>query len=201
MKRVALLSVLLGAALALAACGPKGAKPNEQGELLIIQEDLEGMKFVPETVVLTAGQRVRIILENRGEKAHEFMVGRNVIRTADGAANGFEVDFFEGVEVKSQLGEGAMLMIDGETVMMGGMDDQGMGEGEMAMGEEGEHGEDEHGMGHMGFMVMSEPASGRTVLEFTVPASAVGEWEMGCFEDDGAHYDDGMRGTLIVVSP
>jgi hypothetical protein len=27
----------------------------------------------------------------------------------------------------------------------------------------------------------------------------VGEWEIACFEDDGTHYEDGMRGTLVVV--
>jgi uncharacterized cupredoxin-like copper-binding protein len=26
----------------------------------------------------------------------------------------------------------------------------------------------------------------------------VGEWEMGCFEQDGVHYDAGMKGTLVV---
>lgn len=43
--------------------------------------------------------------------------------------------------------------------------------------------------------------SGMTVIEFTVPEDRVGEWEMGCFEDKGTHYDDGMRGKVIVVSP
>ncbi len=56
---------------------------------------------------------------------------------------------------------------------------------------------DEH-MDHTGFMVMSNTGSGVSFIEFTVPADRVGEWEMGCFEDDGAHYDDGMKGTLVV---
>ncbi len=104
-----------------------------------------------------------------------------------------------------------MLMIDGETVAMSGMEmgeEMAMEEGEeMAMEEEGEHMEEEgehteegEHMDHMGWMVMSDAGSGATIIEFTVPADREGEWEMGCFEDDGAHYDDGMKGKLVVTS-
>lgn len=200
MKRLIILAAFSLAAIFMASCGPSGTTPDESGELQIIQIDEEGgMRFEPDNVVLTAGQPVRIVLENTGEKDHEFMVGRNVVMTDDGAPNGFEIDFFEGIEdlVEVQLGEGAMLMIDGETVSMGGMDmaeaeETDMAEGEeMAMEEEGEH---------MGFMIMNDAGSGATIIEFTVPEDRVGEWEMGCFEDDGSHYDDGMKGKLVVTS-
>lgn len=201
MKRYILLSAITGFALILAACGgPQGATPEASGSLSIVQEDsAEGMNFSPGAITLTAGQHVRIMVENHGMKNHEFMIGRTVMYTEAGAPNGFEVDFFEGIEdqVQVTLGESASLMIDGETVMMGGM-----GEGE----EEGMH--DMEGMGeeegmaiHMGWMLESPMGSGMTVIEFTVPEDRVGEWEMGCFEDDGTHYDDGMRGTVIVVQP
>lgn len=219
----------LGLLMLLVACGPSGATPDASGELMIVQIDEEGgMRFEPGEIVLTAGQRVRIVLENQGEKDHEFMVGRNVQYTDEGAPNGFAVDFFEGIEdqVDVQLGDGAMLMIDDVTVAMGGtgmgdegdmdMDESGdtdmgdtedmdMGsEDEMDMGDEDmaadEHA-DEHGMGHMGWMVMDAAGSGRTIIEFTVPADRVGEWEMACFEDDGTHYEDGMRGTITIVEP
>lgn len=206
MKRILMFSLMLIFTSLLAACGPQGVEPDASGSLEITQEDSEeGMNFSPDSIVLTAGQKVRIILENHGEKDHEFMVGRDVVYTADGAPNGFEVDFFEGIEdlVEVNVGEGAMLMIDGETVQMGGMgmEDEGMGD-EMAMGEE-EHTEegDEHMEDHLGWMVMNAAGSEQTIIEFTVPADRVGEWEMGCFEDDGTHYDDGMRGTLTVVEP
>jgi uncharacterized cupredoxin-like copper-binding protein len=26
----------------------------------------------------------------------------------------------------------------------------------------------------------------------------VGEWEIGCFSQDGVHYDAGMKGTFVV---
>lgn len=218
MKKTLFILLLTGLISILAACSPSGAEPDESGELLIVQIDESGgMRFEPSDIVLTAGQRVRLILENQGEKDHEFMVGRNVIRTDDGAPNGFEVDFFDGIEdmVDTTLGEGAMLMIDGETVAMGGMgmgeeemdmeegEEMDMGEGEeMDMAEDGEHSDDgEHGMDHMGFMVMNNAGSGRTIIEFMVPEDKVGEWETACFEDDGAHYEDGMHGTLTVVEP
>lgn len=207
----------------VAACGPSGATPDESGEILIIQiDEAGGMRFEPDDIVLTAGQTVRIVLENQGQKDHEFMIGQNVIRMADGAPNGFEIDFFQGIEdqVMVMLGEGAMLMIDDQMVMMDDMgveedmamdedaamddemamdDDEAMDE-DMAMEEKDEHEEDE-GMGHMGWMVMDTAGSGQTVIEFVVPLDRVGEWEMACFEDDGTHYEDGMRGTITVVEP
>lgn len=198
MNRYILFSALASLCLILAACGPQGATPDTSGSLTLIQEDSEeGMNFGPDTIMLTAGQHVRIMVENHGMKNHEFMIGRNVMYTEAGAPNGFEVDFFEGIEdqVNVELGESASLMIDGETIMMGGM-----GEGE----ESGMH--DMEGMGeeevmHMGWMLESPMGSGMTVIEFTVPEDRVGEWEMGCFEDNGTHYDDGMRGKVIIVEP
>jgi uncharacterized cupredoxin-like copper-binding protein len=194
MKRFILLSTLAGLALFLAACGPQGATPDTSGSLTLVQEDSEeGMNFSPDTIVLTAGQHVRIMVENHGMKNHEFMMGRNVMYAESGAPNGFEVDFFEGIEdqVQVTLGESSSLMIDGETVMMGEGGEEGM-DG-MEMGEE-------EAM-HMGWMLESPMGSGMTVIEFTVPEDRVGEWEMGCFEDNGTHYDDGMRGKVIIVEP
>lgn len=214
-NRFLLLAGLMVIAMLAAACGggPSGVQPDESGELIIIQiDDSGGMRFEPGEIVLTVGQRVRIILENQGSKDHEFMVGQNVIRTEDGAANGFEVDFFKGIAdlVEVELGEGAMLMIDAEMIGMDMEEGMDMEDGEemehdmSAMGDDetmdmDEDEDDEHGMGHLGWMVMNAAGSGITIIEFTVTADMVGEWEMGCFEDDGAHYDDGMRGTLIVV--
>lgn len=204
MKKILFLLLVVSLTFILVACGPSGARPDESGELVIVQiDEAGGMRFEPSDIVLTAGQHVRLIIENQGEKDHEFMIGRNVVRNADGAPDGFEVDFFEGIEdmVTVELGDGAMLMIDGETIDMGGADMDMGGDGEamadsMDMGQEEEHVDE--GMDHMGFMVMNNVGSGRTTIEFTVPEDRVGEWEMGCFEDDGAHYEDGMRGTLIV---
>jgi uncharacterized cupredoxin-like copper-binding protein len=49
-----------------------------------------------------------------------------------------------------------------------------------------------------GYHVELEPGATGT-LTFTVP-DKVGEWEMACFIGDGAHYDQGMHGTVTIVA-
>ncbi|GIK37050.1 MAG: hypothetical protein BroJett011_08830 [Chloroflexota bacterium] len=55
---------------------------------------------------------------------------------------------------------------------------------------------------HGGVMIMLDPAilpaDQVTTITFTVPADKVGRWEIGCFQEQGQHYDDGMQGILIV---
>ncbi|MBI4320577.1 MAG: hypothetical protein HY675_18965 [Chloroflexi bacterium] len=48
--------------------------------------------------------------------------------------------------------------------------------------------------GH-GTMIVVAPG-GRAIVTFTVPASRLGEWEIGCFRS--AHYESGMKGKLVV---
>ena len=42
-------------------------------------------------------------------------------------------------------------------------------------------------------------AGGSVTLHFTVPGSAKGTWGFGCFVP--GHYDAGMHGTLVNVTP
>ncbi len=79
---------------------------------------------------------------------------------------------------------------------------------------DGEHVEEEVDMGeygpfqmpaaeaHAGLMVMIDPrmipSGDTTTITFTVPEDKVGEWEIGCFQERGQHYDDGMRAKFIV---
>ncbi len=51
---------------------------------------------------------------------------------------------------------------------------------------------------HEGFMV-ALPIDGTATMKFTVTKEMVGEWEMGCFEQDGVHYDAGMKGSVTVT--
>lgn len=51
---------------------------------------------------------------------------------------------------------------------------------------------------HEGFMVVL-PVDGTATMKFTVTEEMVGEWEMGCFEQDGVHYDAGMKGFVTVT--
>jgi uncharacterized cupredoxin-like copper-binding protein len=36
-------------------------------------------------------------------------------------------------------------------------------------------------------------------VKFTVTKDMVGEWEMGCFAQEGVHYTAGMVGKLVVA--
>lgn len=55
---------------------------------------------------------------------------------------------------------------------------------------------------HAGVMVMIDPemipAGEVTTITFTVPEGKTGRWEIGCFQERGQHYDDGMNGVIIV---
>lgn len=35
-------------------------------------------------------------------------------------------------------------------------------------------------------------------ITFTIPTDRVGEWTIACFQEDGGHFADGMRATLLV---
>ena len=55
---------------------------------------------------------------------------------------------------------------------------------------------------HAGVMIMIDPQlvepGQATTITFTVPESKIGTWEIGCFQERGQHYDDGMNGLIIV---
>lgn len=52
---------------------------------------------------------------------------------------------------------------------------------------------------HEGFMVAS-PVGGTATIKFTVTEGMLGEWEIGCFEQEGVHYDAGMKGSVTVTN-
>jgi uncharacterized cupredoxin-like copper-binding protein len=209
MKRSAILILLsLVTALLLVACGGGGAKPDASGNITI---ELNEFTFSPDNIELEAGQEVTITLVNVGEKDHEFMVGRNVRTNEDGLPDGFAVQLFE--DTPMVMRAGAVLS---EEEMMGEHDMDAMEEGEemeedmehdMDAMEEGEEMEEdtehdaEHDMDAMdehGFMVEIPPAADTTTITFTVTEDMVGEWEFACFTDDGDHYNEGMKGILVI---
>ena len=51
---------------------------------------------------------------------------------------------------------------------------------------------------HEGFMV-ALPEDGTGTIKFTVTEGMVGKWEIGCFEQDGVHYDAGMKGSVNIT--
>ena len=76
------------------------------------------------------------------------------------------------------------------------MFDAGGVEPEVTQVGEPEH-ESEHEM-HSGFMA-ALPPGGTATMKFTVTEGMLGDWEMGCFEQDGVHYDAGMIGSVSVT--
>ncbi len=104
--------------------------------------------------------------------------------------------------------DGAMDMPEGDMPAGEGMDmpaDAGDGDGEEHVEEEmGEFGPFEMPLmdAHAGIMFMVDPEMVQhgevTTITFTVPEDRVGEWELGCFQERGQHYDDGMRAKFIV---
>lgn len=71
--------------------------------------------------------------------------------------------------------------VEPEVMMMEGM-------------EEGGHEEE----GHMGFIVLLPKSGDQATMTFTVNKDMAGEWEIGCFELEGVHYQSGMVGKFIV---
>lgn len=136
---------------------------------------LEDFKFSIDDIVHEVGQKVRIVLTNKSvNEDHMLMIGNGVVRP-EGFADGYMEELFEGVEV-GVIGPAKRVM-GGEAVLTR--------EGEVATEE------------NRGFMVLLEPSAEPTIIEFIVPKK-VGEWEFGCFEDEGEHYETGMHGKLSI---
>ncbi len=176
LKIGAALTVLL---LLSTACGDADNVTVKDGGEVVIH--LTEYSFTPSTIEVTAGSRVTFVVRNDGKLKHEFMIGRTV-RVVDGVKSGFEVDLFEGMEPVVDPAEAVVDMGDGsmssDTTMAG-------------MAGDGGHGEH-------GFMIKRGPGE-EAAITINIPTDAVGEWEFGCFVEDGAHYEKGMQGTLIVV--
>lgn len=195
MRNTSLLMVAL-LALVAAACGGGGETVADGGEVTIT---LQEFQFEPSEITLTPGTTVTIRLENVGEKDHEFMVGQEV-HIEDGIPHGFESDFFDTVEdltidppdslmtTMDEMGDEGM-----SDTTMGDMEGDDMAGDDMAGDDMGDMGE----MEDMGVMVVRAPTQSAT-LTFTVTEASVGTWQIGCFEEEGAHWDDGMKGTLTV---
>jgi uncharacterized cupredoxin-like copper-binding protein len=125
--------------------------------------------YNPQTINVTVGQEVTLNLKNDGVLEHELMIGRDVV-TQDGRPNGFQQDLFAVAGVEPEISGG-----DG-----GGNTD------------------DDHMHDNPGVMV-TVPPSDQGSLKFVVTQEMVGEWEMGCFSQEGVHYTAGMTGKFVVT--
>ena len=178
-RRIALVIFGITTLLFIAACGSGTPEPAE------ITIDMSEFAFAPDTIELEVGQEVTFTLANKGNLPHEIMIGRDVMMMED-HPNGYQIDFFESAGVEPTVDMAEMAMDEHDEGEAG--HDEGASDGHS----------DEEGMAHSGFMVLV-PVTGETSsMKFTVTEDMVGEWEIGCFEQEGVHYTAGMRGTLVV---
>jgi uncharacterized cupredoxin-like copper-binding protein len=125
--------------------------------------------YSPAELEVKVGQQVTLNLVNQGQLEHELMIGRQV-EYADNRPNGFEEDLFAVSGVEAQISSSAA--------------DSGTSSGHMH--------------DNPGTMVVAQPAN-QVSLTFTVTDDMLGEWELGCFSQEGVHYAAGMYGKLVVV--
>ncbi|MFO7624530.1 MAG: hypothetical protein R6V73_09265 [Anaerolineales bacterium] len=165
------LVVMLGVFL-LTACSGSTPGSSDQLEPVSYRIEMTEYAFSPERIEVKVGQEVTLDLVNLGLISHELMIGQEVARS-NNRPNGFHKDLFEVAHVEP-------VVVGGSTVE--------------------EHSADGHGADHSGsFMVVLPEKGDQASLTFQVTKDMVGEWELGCFEQDGVHYDAGMKGTLVVL--
>lgn len=170
MKRNKICGLLLAAfVLLLAACANGGPGNSAKPEPVKYTVQMTEFAFQPSEIKAKVGQEVTIELVNSGALEHEFMVGRDVKMT-NSRPDGYEQDMFAAARTEPMVMGGKA----------GGMDMSG------------------HGSDHSGFMVIVPNGSQKATVTFTATKDMLGEWEIGCFSQDGVHYDAGMKGKLIV---
>ncbi len=130
---------------------------------------LNDFAFAPPTVRLHVGDTIRLTLRNDGKTAHEWLIGRGLVKTAE--EQGFQQDLLALLNPRLEGSQYAQEAV--------GRRPPGRSSGAVRASR--------------GLAI--EPG-GTVTLQFTVPASAKGEWSMACFLP--GHYESGMRGTLII---
>jgi uncharacterized cupredoxin-like copper-binding protein len=172
MKKMIGFLLLVTIALMTTACSA-----NSGPEPLELTIELSEFAFSPQDLEFQVGQEVTLHLVNVGALGHEIMFGREV-EMEDGQPHGYHMDMFEFAGIEPEVTK-----MEGEH-----SDDE-----EMHM----EEGEEEHE--HSGFMVEVPPGDDEYTMKFTVTEDMVGEWEIGCFDQNGVHYTAGMVGSLTVI--
>ena len=162
-----MLGVLLLAAIA--AMAPGSVSIATEGPAHAVTVVLKDFKFDPPTLQLHAGEAVSLTVRNEGRVAHEWLIGRQVVRSTD--EKGYQQDLF------------ALLhpTVEGNQYSLEEVGRRPPGRDEPATRRS------------MGVEVLP---GGEVTLRFTVPASAKGDWEMGCFYH--GHFESGMKGNLVI---
>ena len=148
---------------------PGAVAPAAEAPANTVTVLLKDFKFDPPTVRLHVGEALILALRNGGLAAHEWMIGRGAVRSAD--EKGFQQDLFA---ILNPTVEGRQYNLERVGRRPPGRDERAT---RLSLG------------------VTIQPG-GEVTLRFTVPASARGEWEMACFFT--GHYETGMKGTLVI---
>lgn len=163
-------------------------------EYRIVMDDFS---FSPDRLTWRAGETVTVTIVNqtssRPGKPHEIMFGRLPLREPGAfgptQGDGFEDQFLDRATVDLVGGE-LVSMVMAETARLTGVDPMSL------MGPEMDMSGQEMRM-DMDFMAVVDPG-GSLTFSFTVPDQP-GDWEFGCFQQDGQHYLNGMKGVLTVA--
>lgn len=128
----------------------------------------------PATLYLKTGERVEMVIQNRGTAEHEWAAGRGLVDIP--YEKGFRTDLLAILRPRVS-GQG----YDLERLMTTNLDTAERVEGETA--------------NRLSQEVDVEPG-GQVVLDFTVPQDAKGMWRMGCFLP--GQYESGTYGAILI---
>ena len=142
---------------------------GEAQQVVSFDIEMKEYTFTPEKLNLKVGQEVTLNLSNSGQLQHEIMFGREMM-LVDNQPAGYMEDMFDAGGVEPEVTQ--------------------VGEPEHELDHELEM--------HSGFMA-ALPPGGSATMKFTVTEGMLGDWEMGCFEQDGVHYDAGMIGSVSIT--
>ena len=164
---VALAIVALGL---LTAAAPALAAPQVHRVTLAMSD----FALQPTTLYLKAGERVELVIQNRGAVEDEWSAGRGLVDNP--YEKGFRSDLLAILKPRVS-GQG----YDLEQSMPTNLDTGEGVEGEIAA--------------RLSQEVDVEPG-GQVVLDFTIPQDARGMWRMGCFLP--GQYESGMHGAILI---
>ena len=165
-----------GLALAVVALGllATGAPASAASKVHRVTLAMREFALQPAALYLKAGERVELVIQNRGATEHEWSAGRGLVDVP--YEKGFRTDLLAILKPRVS-GQG----YDLEQLMTTNLDP-----------EEGVEGET---VNRLSQEVDVEPG-GHVVLDFTVPQDAKGMLRMGCFLP--GQYESGMYGAILI---
>jgi uncharacterized cupredoxin-like copper-binding protein len=151
----------------VALAGLLAAQPAATAGVHMVTLVMKEFKFEPSTIQLKTGEEVELTIRNEGQLTHDWMAGRGLINTPE--EKGFRTDLLA-ILKPTETGRQYAVERAGSVSKADFIE-------RVSGGDEIEPG-------------------GAVTLRFAVPATAKGQWRMGCLLT--GHYESGMKGTLVV---